>query len=132
MTMRSSDLGVIVATAYTCVCDMDCGMCAEWFCAVAPSCWSVAVVASLCWCRDLCLRPSREGCCRKLLPLLGPAPPEGAFGGFPARRRLLVAALVHVLPVLSVLVVLLVGAVLMVAVWWGPMPLVQPVAISTM
>jgi hypothetical protein len=45
---------------------------------------------------------------------------------------LLVAALVHVLPVLSVLVVLLVGAVLMVAVWWGPMPLVQPVAISTM
>jgi hypothetical protein len=45
------------------------------------------------------------------------APVEGALGGFPdGRRRLLVAALVHVLLVESVLVVLLVGAVLAVAV----------------
>jgi hypothetical protein len=42
---------------------------------------------------------------------------DGALGGFPDLRRLLVAALVQVLPVLSVLVVLLVGAVLIVAVW---------------
>ncbi len=64
------------------------------------------------------MRPSRDGCWLSVLPFLGPPVlADGALGGLPARRRLLVAALVQVLPVLSVLVVLLVGAVLMVDVW---------------